>query len=116
MVLPSSTAISALELQASDQQFVPQEGTLYTTLDYGSVKGKAETWLHPTLSILIERYTFDQAVMFQAWMGPGVWPENNGEPWDTDPFRSVTMSDARRRTLRSGRNAGDHGAARRAET
>lgn len=82
-----------LELQASQQQFVPQEGTLYTEVDYGAVKGKVETWLHATRSILIERYTFEQDVDFQAWMGPGVWTENVGEPWDTDPFYSVTMSD-----------------------
>jgi hypothetical protein len=82
-----------LELQASQQQFVPQEGTLYTEVDYGTVKGKVETWLHATRSILIERYTFEQDVDFQAWMGPGVWTENVGEPWDTDPFYSVTMSD-----------------------
>lgn len=82
-----------LELQASQQRFVPQEGTLYTEVDYGAVKGRVETWLHATRSILIERYTFEQEVDFQAWMGPGVWTENVGEPWDTDPFYSVTMSD-----------------------
>ena len=81
-----------LELQASDQRFVPQEGTLYTTVDYGAVKGEVETWMHATRSILIERYTFDHDVEFQAWMGPGVWHENEGEPWDTDPFRSVEMA------------------------
>ena len=52
------------------------------------------TWLHANRSILIERYTFDQEVEFQAWMGPGVWPENNGMPWDTDPFYGVEMSDS----------------------
>ncbi|HVU12472.1 MAG TPA: hypothetical protein VHD90_14410 [Phototrophicaceae bacterium] len=82
-----------LELKASEQHFEPKEGTLYSNVDYGSVKAKVETWLHATESILIERYTFDREVEFQAWMGPGVWSEDNGMSWDTDPFRSVTMSD-----------------------
>ncbi len=77
-----------LTLQASQQRFIPQEGTLYTRLDYGPVKGEAITWLHPTRSLLVERYTFDQEVEFQGWMGPGVWVE---EGWDTDPFYSVDM-------------------------
>jgi len=80
-----------LTLQASTQRFVPQEGTLYTALDYGPVKGEAVTWLHASRSLLVEQYTFDQEVEFQAWMGPGVWVE---EGWDTDPFRSVTMDPA----------------------
>lgn len=78
-----------LELRASDQRFVPQEGTLYTRLDYGPVKGEVVTWLHATQSLLIEQYTFDQEVEFQAWMGPGVWLE---EGWDTDPFYRVVMA------------------------
>ncbi|MEO8396466.1 MAG: hypothetical protein ABI700_25960, partial [Chloroflexota bacterium] len=82
-----------LGLQATEQRFVPQEGTLYTNVDFGKAKGEVVTWLHANRSILIERYTFDQEVMLQAWIGPGVWPENNGEPWDTDPFYSVEMSE-----------------------
>ncbi|GIV81064.1 MAG: hypothetical protein KatS3mg051_0418 [Anaerolineae bacterium] len=77
-----------LALQASSQHFVPQEGTLYTTLDYGPVKGEAVTWLHASRSLLVEQYIFDHEVEFQAWMGPGVWLQ---EGWDTDPFRSVIM-------------------------
>jgi hypothetical protein len=79
-----------LELQASEQRFVPQEGTLYSTLDYGPVKGEAITWLHAECSLLVEHYTFDHPVEFQAWIGPGVWIDDG---WDTDPFRSVEMSD-----------------------
>lgn len=82
-----------LELLASDQRFVPREGTLYTQVDYGEVKGEVVTWLHATRSILIERYTFEHEVEFQAWVAPGVWTETVGAPWDTDPFRSVTMRD-----------------------
>ncbi len=82
-----------LELQASDQRFVPQEGTLYSDVDYGAVKGHVETWLHAKRSILIERYTFDQEVDFEAWMGTGVWQGGDGEMWDTDPFRRMDVSD-----------------------
>src|SRR5262249_297105 len=53
-----------LELLSSDQHFVPQEGTLYTTVDYGKARGEVVTWLHATRSILIERYTFDHEVDF----------------------------------------------------
>ncbi len=53
------------------------------------MKGEAETWVHCEQSLLIERYTFDQPVEFQAWMGPGVWFDDG---WDTDPFHSVSMA------------------------
>ena len=79
-----------LELVATEQRFVPQEGTLYTKVDYGTVKGEVRTWLHARRSILIEEYTFDGDVDFQAWMGPGVWMDDG---WDTDPFRSVEMNE-----------------------
>ncbi len=77
-----------LELQSSEQQFVPQDGTLYTKLDYGTVKGEVATWMHANHSILIERYTFDHEVDFEAWIGSGVWVEDG---WDTTPFNSVDM-------------------------
>jgi hypothetical protein len=77
-----------LELQATEQQFVPQDGTLYSKVDYGTVRGEVVTWMHATRSILIERYTFDREVDFEAWIGPGVWVE---EGWDTNPFNSVEM-------------------------
>lgn len=78
-----------LALQHSDQRFVPQEGTLYSKLDYGAVQGTAETWLHPTHSLLVARFTFAQPVMFRASMAPGVWVADG---WDTDPFISVSMA------------------------
>jgi len=59
-------------------------------VDYGTVKGEVETWLHATKSVLIERYTFDKEVDFQAWIGAGVWVD---DVWDTDPFYSVDMAD-----------------------
>ncbi len=81
-----SLAGQPLELLGSEQRFVPEEGTLYTQLDYGPVKGEAVTWLHAEHSLLVERYTFSQEVEFRAWMGPGVWVE---EGWDSDPFYAV---------------------------
>lgn len=77
-----------LELQSSEQRFIPQEGTLYTSVDYGAVKGEVVTWMHATRPILIERYTFDREVDFEAWIGPGVWVEDG---WDTTPFNSIEM-------------------------
>lgn len=59
---------------------------VYTQVDYGPVRGEVVTWLHPTQSLLVERYTFSQEVEFRAWMGPGVWVE---EGWDSDPFYAV---------------------------
>ena len=76
-----------LAVTASQQRFVPQKGTLYSTVSYGSVHAQVTTFLHARRSLLVERYRFDREVEFQAWMGPGVWVE---EGWDTDPFRSVT--------------------------
>jgi hypothetical protein len=80
-----------LKLQTSEQRFVPQEGSLYSGVDYGLVKGEVVTWLHATHSLLVERFSFSQEVEFQAWMGPGVWWE---EGWDTDPFYALSMSDS----------------------
>src|SRR5215510_6696675 len=37
----------ALLLLGSQQHFVPHEGTLYSSFDYGAVKGEAVTWPHP---------------------------------------------------------------------
>ncbi len=75
-----------LQVSASQQRFVPREGTLYSDISYGSLHVQVQTFLHAQRSLLIERYQFDREVEFQAWMGPGVWME---EGWDTDPFRSV---------------------------
>ncbi len=79
-----------LVAQASEQRFVPQEGSLYSTVDYGPVRAQVTTFLHASQSLLIERYVFDHEVEFRAWMGPGVWVE---EDWDTDPFYSVSMAE-----------------------
>lgn len=77
-----------LPVQASAQRFVPQEGTLYSQVNYGPLRAEVTTFLHARHSVLIERYVFDREVEFRAWMGPGVWVE---EGWDTDPFREVWM-------------------------
>jgi hypothetical protein len=80
----------SLALRSSEQRFAPREGTLYSSVGYGPVRGEVTTFLHATLSILIERYVFDREVEFRGWMGPGVWVE---EGWDTDPFYSVSMQE-----------------------
>ncbi len=79
-----------LVVQASEQNFVPQEGCLYSKVDYGPVRSQVTTFLHASRSLLIERYVFDGEVEFRGWMGPGVWKE---EGWDTDPFHSVNMEE-----------------------
>lgn len=78
-----------LEVSASQQRFVPQEGTLYSDVSYGSLHVRVTTFLHAQRSLLIERYQFDSEVEFQAWMGSGVWVE---DVWDTDPFCSVALT------------------------
>ena len=78
-----------LEVSASRQRFVPQEGTLYSAVSYGSLHVQVTTFLHAQRSLLIERYQFDREVAFEAWMGPGVWLE---DVWDTDPFHSVALT------------------------
>ena len=80
-----------LSARASQQQFVPREGSLYSHVDYGPVQVEVTTFLHATRSLLVEHYVFSQPVEFRAWLGPGVWVE---EGWDTDPFISVAMSPA----------------------
>ncbi len=80
-----------LEIQSSRQRFVPQEGTLYTELDFGPLQASVTTFLHATRSLLIEQFSFSQEVELHAWMAPGVWQVDG---WDTDPFESVEFSDA----------------------
>ncbi|MEA5077222.1 MAG: hypothetical protein VB013_01510 [Anaerolineaceae bacterium] len=77
-----------LELVDSKQQFVPQEGVLYTDLDFGLVKAKVVTFMNAFNSLLVEHYEFSHTVEFKSFMAPGVWVE---EDWDTDPFLSVQM-------------------------
>jgi len=81
----------ALEIQSSRQRFVPQEGTLYTELDFGPVQARVTTFLHATRSLLIEQYSFTGLVEFRAWMAPGVWIDDG---WDTDPFENVAFNAA----------------------
>ena len=81
-----------LEAAASRQRFVPQEGTLYSDVTYGPLRVQVTTFLHAKRSLLIERYQFDREVEFEAWMGPGIWVE---DVWDTDPFRSLALTDGK---------------------
>jgi hypothetical protein len=77
-----------LQLQSSQQRFVPEEGTLYSELDFGPVQAQACTFLHATQSLLLTHLEFSQAVEVRAWMAPGIWVVDG---WDTDPFEQVTM-------------------------
>jgi hypothetical protein len=78
-----------LEIQSSRQRFIPKEGTLYTELDFGPLQAHVITFLHATRSLLVEQFTFSQAVELQAWMAPGVWVTDG---WDTDPFEKVEFN------------------------
>ena len=77
------------EIQSSRQRFVPQEGILYTDLEFGPLKARVTSFLHAQRSLLIEHYEFSQEVELRGWMAPGVWIE---EGWDTDPFEKVEMT------------------------
>lgn len=77
-----------LELAHSQQHFVPQEGVLYSDLDFGMVSAKATTFLYAKDSLLVEHYEFDQPVDFTGFMAASVWVE---EDWDTNPFYSVSL-------------------------
>jgi len=78
-----------LEIQSSRQCFVPQEGTLYSELDFGPLQAQVTTFLHATRSLLVEQFTFSQAIELRAWMAPGVWVADG---WDTDPFEKVEFT------------------------
>jgi hypothetical protein len=80
-----------LEIQTSDQRFEPQKGLLHTQLDFGPIQAQVTTFLHAHESVLIERYEFSAEVEFRAWMGPGVWVEDD---WHTTPFLDVEMDPA----------------------
>ncbi len=78
----------ALQVQSSRQRFVPEEGTLYSELDFGPVQAQVCTFLHATQSLLLARLEFSQEVELRTWMAPGIWVEDG---WDTDPFEQVEM-------------------------
>lgn len=80
-----------LDLRAGSQRFVPQEGTLYSEVDYGRTRARVTTFLHASRPLLVMRYEFDRPVDFRAWMGAGVWLE---EGYDTNPFLSVEADPA----------------------
>jgi hypothetical protein len=77
-----------LDLEDSKQHFVPQEGILYSDLDFRPIHAQATTFLYARGSLLVEHYEFDHPVDFTGYMAPGVWVE---EGWDTNPFYSVSI-------------------------
>jgi len=80
-----------LELLASKQLFEPQNGLLFTELDFGAVQARATTFLHACESVLVAHFEFSSEVEFQAWMAPGVWVEDG---WHTTPFLHLDMDSA----------------------
>ncbi len=78
-----------LDVRASEQHFVPAEGTLYSRVDYGSVNAEVVTFLHARRSLLVTHYRFDQPVSFRAYAAAGVWVE---EGYDTNPFAEANYS------------------------
>ncbi len=78
-----------LYVRASEQHFVPLEGTLHSQVDYGAVNAEIVTFLHARRSLLVTRYKFDRLVDFRAYTAAGVWVE---EGYDASPFDEVRYS------------------------
>lgn len=79
-------------VQAFTQTFVPEEGTVYTTVDWGVARAEVTTFLCPDRPLLVIRYRFDRPVRLRVWAAPGVWQEEGHE---TDPFDALTFLDGR---------------------
>jgi hypothetical protein len=75
-----------LDVRSSSQSFRPEEGTLYSLIDFGSAKAEVTTFLHASRPLLVIRCVFDGPVLFRACAAPGVWVE---EGYDTQPFNEV---------------------------
>ncbi|MDQ6693608.1 MAG: hypothetical protein M3014_04200, partial [Chloroflexota bacterium] len=89
-----------LDVRAGEQYFVPAEGTLYSTVDFGAVNADVVTFLHARRSLLVTRYRFDQPVDFRAYAGAGVWIE---EGYDANPLDEVgCIKDSADMAYRSG--------------
>jgi len=91
-----------LDVRSSQQRFVPQEGMLYSEVDYGVARARVTTFLHATRPLLVVHAEFDlpgeyrqlpQQVAFRALLAPGPWIE---EYDDTDPFVRVKVDKSRR--------------------
>jgi hypothetical protein len=92
-----------LDVRSSQQRFVPQDGTLYSEVDYGVARASVTTFLHATRPLLVVHAEFDlpsqyrqfpQEVAFRALVAPGPWIE---EYDDTDPFVHVEVDEESRR-------------------
>ncbi|MBI3286844.1 MAG: hypothetical protein HYZ68_02225, partial [Chloroflexi bacterium] len=73
------------------QTFVPEEGTLYSEVDYGAARARVTTFLQIDAPLLLERYEFDRPVQLRAFMEPGVWSE---EGYETEPFSRLELAEA----------------------
>ena len=74
------------------QTFVPEEGTVYTTVDWGVARAEVTTFLCPDRPLLVIRYRFNRPVRLRALAAPGVWHE---EGYETDPFDALTFLEDR---------------------
>jgi hypothetical protein len=74
------------------QTFVPEEGTVYTTVDWGVARAEVATFLCPDRPLLVIRYRFNRPVRLRAFAAPGVWHE---EGYETDPFDALTFLEDR---------------------
>lgn len=79
-------------VRAFDQVFVPEEGTVYTIVDWGVARAEVTTFLCPDRPLLVIRYRFDRPVRLRVWAAPGVWTE---EAFETDPFDDLFFLDGR---------------------
>jgi hypothetical protein len=80
-----------LDVRAASQHFRPDEGTLYSQVDYGEATAEVTTFLHANRPLLVICCVFDRPVLFRACAAAGVWVE---EGYDTNPFDDVTYDDA----------------------
>lgn len=78
-----------LDVRAGEQRFAPDEGILYSRVDYGAVAADITTFLHARRPLLVIHYLFDRPVRFRAYGAAGVWIE---EGYEADPFDEVRYS------------------------
>ncbi|WP_322801030.1 glycosyl hydrolase family 95 catalytic domain-containing protein [Thermoflexus sp.] len=74
------------------QTFIPEEGTVYTTVDWGVARAEVTTFLCPDRPLLVIRYRFNRPVRLRVRAAPGVWQEEGHE---TDPFDALTFLNGR---------------------
>lgn len=92
-----------LDVRATSQYFVPEEGILHSHVDYGPVEADVVTFLHAKRPMLVIRYQFSGPVHFRAYAAAGVWVE---EGYDAEPFEKVSYTSGGIATYTLGSNQG----------